>query len=184
MKLKDIIMEQEQKGTYAGVKFSPATIHRLKAYIKDNNIPNPLRSNKLHTTLLYSRKYLPDYKPAGAYASPMVGTPTKLDVWKTKPDDESTPANCLVLEYDCDDLTARHKLLMEEYDATFDYPEYRPHITLSYDIGDIDYKILPDVSTIGPIEIVEEYSEDLDFNWAVNKGTKNTRTGEKDRRSQ
>lgn len=183
MKLRDILMEQQERGTYAGVKFSPDTVARIKAYIKDNNIPNPLRSEKFHTTLVYSRKYIPEYEPAGKYPEPMIGTPVRLDVWKTKPTDGSEPSNCLVMEYDCPELTARHEELMAEHGATHDYPEYRTHVSLSYSIGDLDYKTLPDIiEGIGPIEIVEEYGEDLDLNWAVNKGTTNTRSGN-DRRA-
>jgi 2'-5' RNA ligase len=62
---------------------------------------------------------------------------------------------------------------MKKHDATYDFPEYKPHITLSYDIGDLDEKNLPDIGKyVDEIGIDEEYGEDLDLNWAKNKGVK------------
>jgi hypothetical protein len=172
MKLIEVVntlQEQEKKpGTYAGVRFDTATKQKLHKYMSDNKIPTSVRPDKLHTTLLYSRKHLPNYKPAGKVN--MTGTPTKFDVWKTR--GENSPAtNALVLEYSCPELVTRHKALMKEHDATFDYPEYKTHVTLSYDIGDLDVSNL-DAKDIGPLKLVEEYREDLDLDWARNKGVK------------
>jgi len=167
MKLDEIIVEKkEPDGTYAGVHFSKETVQAVKDYCNQNKIPNPVRSSKVHTTLLYSRKYLPDYKAAGKYDKPMIGKPTEFDIWPSKGDD---PKNCLVLEYDCAELVKRHEKLMKEFEATYDFDEYKTHITFSYDVGDIKVKDLPKFE--GKIEIVEEYQQDLDLNWA-DKSTK------------
>ena len=129
--------KQNNKGTYAGVRFDEDTTKRIRTFIEENEIPNGVPNNKLHTTLLYSRKYLPDYKAAGQYDDPLVGEPTEFDVWESQPDDKGETSNCLVLQYECDPLSERHKSLMDEHGATFDYDEYRPHVTLSYNIGDM-----------------------------------------------
>lgn len=166
MKLREL-MEAMNKGTYAGVYFDEDTKKAVQQYIEDNNIPKPVNVDKLHTTLLYSRKFLPDYIPGGMYKQPLVGTPTELVVWKTQGDEGKEPANCLVMKYDCPELVERHKSLMKEHGATFDYPEYTPHITLSYDIGDIDVDSLSNIKdAIKTIGIVEEYGEDLKLDWA------------------
>lgn len=168
MKLMEIT---QQKGTYAGVRFSSKTKKLIKQYCDENNIPKAISPDKMHTTVLYSRKYLPDYEAAGNYPKPLIGTPTSFDVWKSNNEDGSS-ANCLVIEYDCPELTKRHDDLMEEHGATYDYDNYKTHITLSYDIGDMDIKDLPDFKkTVPTIEIVSEYQEELDLSWAKNKGT-------------
>ena len=168
MKLADIITEtNDMRGTYAGTYFDINTVESIRDYITENKIPKPVNLSKLHTTLLYSRKFLPDYKAAGKYETPMIGTPTELVVWKTKGDDGSEPANCLVMKYECPDLVKRHQELMKTHGATYDYDEYNPHITLSYDIGDMDITTLPNVvEAIKQVVIGEEYGEDLHLDWA------------------
>ena len=170
MKLEDIMEKEEKKGTYAGVRFSDTTTKAVEQYSKDNDIPHPLKAGKMHSTILYSRKHLPDYKAAGNYDKPMVGKPTKFGVWESSPDDGSEPTKCLVLEYECPDLVKRHKSLMKEHEATYDYDPFKSHITLSYDVGDLDHKKLPAFEE--EIEIVSEYQEDLDLDWAKSNAKK------------
>lgn len=175
MKWQDLTEKQETntKGTYAAVNFDKETIKTIQEYMKENDIPNPLSSDKMHTTLLKSRKYCPDYKAAGKIDPPWVGTPTEFEVWKTRPKDGGEGSNCLVLRFECKELNDRHAELMKEHDASYDFPDYKTHISLSYDIGDMDWKKLPDIKKyLGDIKIVEEYGEDLDLDWAKNKGLK------------
>ncbi len=170
MRLSEILEEQETKGTYAAVKFDPATKAAIEKWVENNEVPNPLDFSKLHCTLLYSRKYCPDYEPQGEIDPPWVGTPTGLEVWESrgKLRDED-PKRCLVMTFDCDKLHDRHKELMDEHEATYDFPSYKTHVTLSYDIGDFDEKTLPNIAeAIKELLIVEEYGEDLDLDWAAN----------------
>lgn len=166
MKLADL-KEGSSRGTYAGVRFDTNTQTRIDKYMKKNNIPNRVPTNKLHTTVLYSRKFLPNYKPIGKLVPPLIGHPKKLVIWKTNPPAGGPSTNCLILIFDCKELVKRHKQLMKEHSATYDYDEYVPHITLSYDIEDItNVDDLQDCKTIGNIMIVEEYAQELDLNWA------------------
>lgn len=164
MKLTEIIEEKTQKGTYAGVRLSDKTTDAIKKFIKDNNIPNPIKPEKMHTTLLNSRKYLPDYKPEGEYEEMLIGKPSGFEKWPSQPDDDGKVAMCLVLKYSCPDLSKRHKDLMKEHEATYDFPDYKPHVTLSYDVSSLQCKDLPKFEE--SIEIVEEYVEDLNLDWA------------------
>lgn len=165
MKIEQIFEDDTPKGTYAAVRFSQKTIDAIRKYCEANNIPNPVPTKKLHTTLLYSRKYCPNYTPIGDYEKQLVGTPIGFDVWKSQPTDKfPNPTSCLVLKYKCPELVARHKELMDTHGATFDYPEYNPHITLSYNVGDIDISSLPEFDA--PIEITSEYGKELDLGWA------------------
>jgi hypothetical protein len=171
MKLHEVV---QHTGTYAGVRFDTATNKAIRKYMKDNSVPNAIRTDKLHTTLLYSRKHLPDYKPLGKLSEPLIATPGDFVVWETKPSNPSDkPSRCLVLKIKCPELTERHKKLMKEHGGTYDYDTYETHITLSYDIGNTDIDHLPKFSEFVPqITINEEYGEDLDLDWAAKKGTK------------
>lgn len=154
----------DKKGTYAGVKFSTASINNIQKYIENNNIPNAVPKNKLHTTLLYSRKHLPNYEPAGKLEPILTAKPSKFAIWPSQPDENGEPNNCLVLEYDCSDLTKRHKDLMKEHDGEYDWDDYKTHVTFSYNVKDLDVKDLPPFED--ELEITEEYGEDLNLDWA------------------
>lgn len=167
MRLHDIYEAKKHKGTYAGVHFDYDTKKRIEKYIKDNKIPNPVPLHKLHNTLIYSKKYLPKFEAQGRLDPPWIGEPTEFDVFTAQPDENGKRARCLVLKFECAQCTDRHHEIMDKHGATFDYDEYTPHITFSYDIGDMDIKDLPDpVEAIGDIKIVDEYQEDLNLNWA------------------
>jgi hypothetical protein len=158
-------LKQSEKGTYSGVRFNEDTVNNIRTFIEEEEIPNGVPDNKLHSTILYSRKHCPNYEPRGDLDEPLVGTPTEFDVWQSQPDEDGNKSNCLIMKYDCDGLVERHKQLMDEHDATFDYDKFRPHVTLSYDIGDMNIDNL-DPSKIGDLNIVKEYGEDLDMDWA------------------
>ena len=119
------------KGSYSAVKFGNGTNEALKAFNAEHSIPNALDPNKLHTTVLFSRKFLPNYVPAGRIDPPLVGKFIGYDVWLSAP---FSGTRCLVMLYDCPELVKRHKDLMTEHGATYDFEEYKPHITISYDI--------------------------------------------------
>jgi 2'-5' RNA ligase len=157
MKLKDI---KSDRGTYSAVRFSKESEDALIEYAKLINVPNPLDRKKLHVTLLYSRRYCPDYKPQGELVTPYLATVKGADVFNTRtPDDVK---RCLVLKLESLDLFNRHLELMNEHSATYDFLSYIPHVTLSYDIGD-DFDVLTLPKFEGELEIVEEYGEDLEF---------------------
>jgi len=168
MKLDEIRINEDNsdsKGTYAGVRFCEDTVNRIKTFVEENEIPQPVPDEKMHSTILYSRKHLPNYEAAGDFEEPFEGIPTEFDLWESQPDEEGNKSNCLVLQYDCDPLVERHQSLMDEHEATFDFEEYKPHVTLSYNVGDLDLSNL-NPSDVGPINVVSEYSEDLNVDWA------------------
>jgi hypothetical protein len=166
----------QSKGTYAGVRYDADSVNRLKNFIVQHKIPNPIKPQNFHTTLLYSRKYLPNYKPCGKLQTPFSVIPSEFVIWKTNAsggaENNSPQTNCLVLKCQSSDLVNRHNELMNIHQAIYDYPEYVPHITLSYDVGDFDISTLSAPHTIGTLYADEEYGEELNLNWAKTKGTK------------
>lgn len=65
-----------------------------------------------------------------------VATIDKLAVWKTK-----DKKNCLVLIVKSDEITKYHQSILE-HGVKDMYPNFIPHISISYDIGDFDYRTL------------------------------------------
>lgn len=156
-------------GTYAAVKFSDEVVAQIEHFCDEWEIPNPVPPSRLHATLISSREHLPEYEAYGEYLFPIFGRPTEFAVWETGPSDPEEEKNrCLVLLFKCPEFVERHESLLDDHEATHAYADFKPHITFSYDIGDFDVEDLPLYT--GPIEIVEEYQEELDLNWAKNKG--------------
>lgn len=169
MLLTEILLKESKKpGTYVAVKFSDKTNNLLRQYAIDNKIPNRTRTDKLHTTVIYSCKHLEGFKHESVtFDPPLIGTVGKFEVWPTSPKPGTEPSNCLVLLYDCPELIKRHNQIMNDYDATYDFDEFKVHTTLSYDIGDLDWKSLPPISDVlSEIEIITDYSEPLNLDWA------------------
>lgn len=151
MKLEDL--DKKSKGTYVASTLSDETIENLKKYIKDNKIPGGV--NDFHITLIYSRKPLPKFVPEKQYDPPITGKFDKLHVF-----DEDNEDKCLVIKLNCPRLYQRHHMIRAKHGATHDFETYIPHITLSYDIKDMDIAKLPNF--FDDIVIVGEYAEELD----------------------
>ena len=139
---------KEAPGTYAGVRLDDDTVNAIKDFIEKNEIPNP--PVDFHTTLLYSKKNLPNYHPI-TYDNPLVGKPTGINFLG----DDST----IVLHFDCPDLSERHSALRKEHDAPWEFDEYKPHITLSYKAKGFDVDKLPKFTK--DLKLTSEYQEAL-----------------------
>jgi hypothetical protein len=147
------------KGTYAGIRFSGDDVDALVKLCKDLRLPNPTPREDLHITLLYSRKYIPNlelWEDIDEWAYP-----DKFHVFPTH-----DGKRALVLKLRSSYCIMRHTMLMDKYDATYDYEEYHPHVTLSYDIGD---KAMPSFENLNTMpkefHLALEYMEDLKLDW-------------------
>lgn len=155
MKLVNLFESETEQGAYVAVKFSQESVGNVEKFRNETGVKNPLESSEFHCTLIYSAK--PPNAPIkvkGALDEAAAVTGLKIFVAK----DEK---NALVLTLSSDFLQKRHKELMEEYDLSYDFEEYIPHITISYDCGDydIDHIEIPDY--LKDLEIVLEYKESL-----------------------
>lgn len=151
---REFLKEAALPGTYAAVKPSKDDMILILAFAKEMGVPNI--EAELHVTLLYSRKNLPNYKPDNSLQ--FEASLKKFEIWPTK-----SGENCLVLTLDSPELQARHKFLMDEHKATYDYPEYKVHISLSYNIGDFDIQSLNVNKLPTSIILTDEYQEELDL---------------------
>lgn len=124
------------------VDFTEETKQHLQEYIKKNNIPNPVDIDILHTTLLYTFSDLSGYVPI-TYDPPLIGTTTKFEKWPTQPKNGKI-SMCLVMRIDCPTLSIRYNDLIHQHNAAYTFAEYKPHITLSYDVNNFNTKDLPD----------------------------------------
>jgi hypothetical protein len=149
-----MIEDKLTKGTYVGLKFSNETVDSIIKVAKSLNIPNVVTTNDIHCTLMYSRNYLEGYE-----APREVSYETLIANFETFGQNKEI----LVIKLISQDLSNRHKFLMKEFNGTYDYDKYIPHVTLSYNIGDFDINSI-DINDFNGIDftVIKEYSEDLD----------------------
>jgi hypothetical protein len=148
-------------GTFVAVRFREDTVRLIHEYTLMNGIPNPLDPSEYHSTIVYSRNPLLFLKPEHELVPVRHATPIAFDVFEGVVNGKK--GNCCVLKIDSQYMTSRHEYLRMYHNATHDFPSYKPHVTLSYDIGDFDVSKLRDISVILPkLYIVSEFNEELE----------------------
>ena len=169
MLLKELILEKASpkekiEGSYVAVKFSKESNKALKKFAKGLGIDNIIPSDKLHITVIYSRKPIPvSEMPHDKKEIDMVVQPDHLSIFPTQ-----SKKNALVLELNAPQLNELHKELMDKYKLTYDYDEYKAHVTLSYDCGDFDPDTVDvDLSPVYGLQLVTQYHDVLQLDWAA-----------------
>lgn len=113
----------------------------LIAWAKSQGIKSTVPADDLHCTILYSKNPVDWFKLAEYWNNGddegritiAPGGPRSLDRFG-RDGDEDRP---LVLRFASTDFDYRHRSMIEA-GASSDYPEFKPHITLSYDAADVD----------------------------------------------
>lgn len=171
MKLTDIqekyINMNLPTGTYVGVRFDDDSKSRINDLMTQLKLEKPIPLDKLHSTVVYSdKKRLDGFKSQGDLGygkKPFTAIPKNFTLFPNSEGD----TNCLVIELESDFLKDRNSNIVNKYGVEQKFPDYRPHITLSYDYnGD-----LPDdelLKSLGEITLDHEYDEPLDDEF-VNK---------------
>lgn len=145
------------KGTYVAAKFTEQTLDSIQELQTKLRLLNPVKREDLHTTICYSRTVVP-FVPHEQIQH--IGTASKLEIWDT----DKGPA--LIMLLDSDYLHSRHTY-SKALGATYDFPDYKPHVTLSYNLG-VQKVDLLDALNID-IEMSREYVEELDLEWTNDK---------------
>ena len=119
-------------GRYIGIRFTPDTKAKLKRIIDDEGIRNGLDTDDLHSTIAFSRESnIPGYEVAGRFEEPEEAEIKGFTIFPSQ-----DGKNCLVAKLDAPTLVDRHNSTMD-HGASYDFDEYIPHVTLSYDAGDL-----------------------------------------------
>jgi 2'-5' RNA ligase len=140
-------MFDDESKIYCCSIFDTITNNKLKQYCKKNNIPNI--PSDFHATIVYSKVHI-DFEPMEFVGVTIPSYNTSISKWKT---DKSW---IVVLTLNSKWLQYRFREA-KELGATWDFPEYAPHITLSYDAYDFDIKNIPMIDF--DLVIESEYCE-------------------------
>jgi hypothetical protein len=126
----------DMDGTYVAVKVLYPTLAWIEEYVRAHRIPQVHEDRQVHhATIIWSRRHCPNLKPE----HDVVHRASVNDIHVFRSDGK----NCLVLLLDAPTLVKRHNHLMKVHGATYDYPEFIPHVTIAYDIGDYHWWKLP-----------------------------------------
>lgn len=122
-----------RQGRYVAVKYNTETATQIQQIQQLRKVPFPVKPEKLHTTIHYSRKWFHwENSKQLEHSYDAIGT---LKVWNTK------YGNTLVMLLSgpaADYMTQRHKV-GRVLGAEYDFEEYIPHITLSYNVGSVQF---------------------------------------------
>lgn len=129
MTFKDFLTESDEhkNGTYVSVHLSPESSDSLFTWVKEHDIENPTPKKEYHCTIVYSRVGIPTAKKE-TLDLPFTAIVSKWEIFPTQ-----TGAKCLVARLDCPKMKEAFKMYHSKYAATYDYDEYKPHVTVSYD---------------------------------------------------
>ncbi len=127
-------------------------------WAKKQGFKSLLPARELHVTIAYSRRPVNWFDVGGSfYASKVIA-----DAGGPRAVDRLGDQGAVVLHFNCSELTWRHKEFVEN-GASWDFPSYLAHITLTYDPGEVDIsKVEP---YTGKIELGPEVFEELTEDW-------------------
>lgn len=145
--------KEQSQGVYVGAKFSHESIVNLLRLQDALGLVEPTPADKMHVTVLFSRKNI----PVSLESYKFKALPVEIETWKSS----SGKKNVVVLKLQCPELTKRHNDLIAQ-GGTHDFPDYQVHVTLSYN-HDKEIK-LP--VAFDHLIIQDEYTEPLDLDWS------------------
>lgn len=147
------------KGVYVAVKPTEQSIIELNLLIQKYDIPNAIDGNKLHSTIVFSRIYADiSVNKDNIYEA----TIENFRIFKMRGGDSG-----LAIQMKSTAIVNRHMYFMKKYNLAYEFDEFIPHITITYNIKpDFDCSKL----SIDRKKLFfhGEYVEDLDLEWQKN----------------
>ena len=117
--------QQSATITYAKVVPCDRSISKINDLTSILNIDNAVAAKDLHATVVYSRSEVIGLDLI-EIVRPLEATPVAFDLF------DNGGKKCLVIKLKSDDLDMLH-WMTREMGASYDYIDYHPHITVSYD---------------------------------------------------
>lgn len=148
-----------ETGTIVKLVPNVETRRKIKEVMNLLNVENCINQNDLHLTVVISRQTCSNIEEMPV-KFPIIAKGTKFDIFR-----QADGANCLVVRLEGHELHQLHNECITNYDAIHNYPEYHPHITLSYDYPS---RRLPHEVWMEQFEYLEfdaHQIESLDFNY-------------------
>jgi len=129
---------KHKDGTYVALQMSQGSKDLLDNFVRSNlGLEERVSKDSYHVTVIYSRTPVPDAEKIKGEHHAMALC-TGYDMFSTK-----DGGKCLVMRVNCTNATELNAMLTR-MGATSDYPEYKAHITIAYNImQEMDPNTLP-----------------------------------------
>lgn len=129
---------KHKDGTYVALQMAQGSKDLLDNFVRGNlGLEERVSKDSYHITVIYSRTPVPDAEKIKGDHHAMALC-TGYDMFSTK-----DGGKCLVMRVNCTNATELNSQLTK-MGATSDYPEYKAHITIAYNImQEIDPANLP-----------------------------------------
>jgi len=154
MRLTELLTEKIL-GTYIGIHATDKCTQDIKNWIKENGIKT--EHNDYHVTIII------DKEKSFAETPQKHSPPLRIAAKDCKFDLFGPDNNVLVVTFNEPTLTNRHNEIKEKNDINFDFTEYIPHVTLSYD-WNMDENNIPKWTV--DLEFAEEYTTPFNDDWS------------------
>lgn len=130
---------KHKDGTYVSMDLTPESRKLLDNYVEMSlGLTERVDPSTYHITIIYSRTPVPSAEQYQGLGNQEPAQVVGYEIFPTKND-----GKCLVMRLHCPYAISLNQRLMSE-GATSDYPEYKPHLTIAYDIQqEIDPSTLP-----------------------------------------
>lgn len=145
--------EEEEKSLYVCRKLKNAD--ELIEWAKAQGFKKTLPADDMHVTIVYSKKKMNWFS-----------VPDGFDSYQNEYDDDRSVealGEAVVLKFTSTDLSARWKEFRDA-GASWDYPSYMPHVSITYDPGDVDLDNIEPYT--GLLEFGPEEFTEVESGWA------------------
>lgn len=133
------------------------------AWAKTQGFAITTPADDLHVTVAFSRKPVDWMKAGENWNSDKNGNLT-VQPGGARLVEKLGDKGAVVLLFNSSELTWRHESIRREAGASWDFPEYQPHVTITYAGGDLDLsKVEP---YRGKLQFGPEIFEELDDDWS------------------
>jgi len=124
-------------GTFIGIRLTQESTARLVGWMDSCLIESPEPADQIHITLLMSHTNPIPHMPMKYDPTvPIFKENYNIDLFGEK-------KNIMVLTFESDFLQNRHTALRKKYGVSWDWPDYKPHITLTTEIQEIATDLEP-----------------------------------------
>lgn len=135
----------------------------LIAWAKEQGFATTTPAGDIHVTIAFSRKPVDWMKAGENWNSDKNGNLT-VQPGGARLVEKLGDKGAVVLLFNSSELTWRHESIRREAGASWDFPEYQPHVTITYAGGDLDLsKVEP---YRGKLQFGPEIFEELDDDWS------------------
>ena len=153
-----VINEPMGKNGYVSLKLAKEDAALVQEQLDRAGIKDAIPADKLHCTLFYAKKGLPDtLKAAGGQVHVAFVRPNPMIIGEE-------PWRALVLELDCPSLGLRHEEIKQSTGGEHSYPDYLPHMSLKYGPVEGDAEKIGNALAGMTLRLTDETIEDIKEN--------------------